>query len=42
MPSTQENIIRAMFEVVVTVQVGNDTRALFWRDRWIDGTYVEL
>jgi hypothetical protein len=36
LPSHAERIVRAMFEVSVTVQLGDGARALFWSDRWLD------
>jgi hypothetical protein len=30
-----------MFEVSVTVQVGDGAKALFWTDRWLDGGSVQ-
>jgi hypothetical protein len=37
-----ERIVRAMFEVSTTVQIGNGLQTLFWRDKWIDGSSVVL
>jgi hypothetical protein len=32
-----ERAVQEMFNVSVTVEVGNGRRALFWQDRWLDG-----
>jgi hypothetical protein len=41
LPHKNDHIVRAMFEASTSVQVGSGTRALFWRDRWLDGASID-
>jgi hypothetical protein len=40
LPRKQEAIVQAMFRTSVTVQVGMGNAALFWRNRWLDGSAI--
>lgn len=40
LPVKHEHIVTAMFEASISVQVGDGTRALFWRDRWLQGRSI--
>jgi hypothetical protein len=40
LPRKQEAIVQAMFRASVTVQVGMGNAALFWRNRWLDGSAI--
>jgi hypothetical protein len=37
-----EQMVQAMFDVSITVQIGDGTKALFWSDHWLDGSSFEL
>jgi hypothetical protein len=30
-----ERMVQAMFDVSITVQIGDGTKALFWSDHWL-------
>jgi hypothetical protein len=40
LPAREEPLVCAMFEASTTVQVDNGRCALFWQDRWLDGTSI--
>jgi hypothetical protein len=40
LPRKQEAVVQAMFRASVTVQIGMGNAALFWRDRWLDGSAI--
>jgi hypothetical protein len=35
-----EHIVKAMFEVFIMAQVGDETKALFWSHHWLEGSFV--
>jgi hypothetical protein len=41
-PTKQERVLHSMFDVSVTVELGNSTQARFWTDHWFQGTSIEL
>jgi hypothetical protein len=40
LPLRTENIVKAMLQIYVSVQVGDGGKALFWSDRWLGGSCV--
>jgi hypothetical protein len=41
LPSKNDRVIQAMFDVLVTIQVSNDSQARFWSDIWLVGCSLE-
>jgi hypothetical protein len=41
LPCREERIVHAIFQALVTVQIGNNLNAMFWVDRWLHGSSVE-
>ncbi|GJN00644.1 hypothetical protein PR202_ga17840 [Eleusine coracana subsp. coracana] len=41
LPSTAEHIIKQFFSIFVHVQIGDGSKALFWRDHWLDGKSLQ-
>ena len=40
LPDKSEGLVDAMFQVSVSVEIGNGQRALFWLDRWLQGKSI--
>jgi hypothetical protein len=41
LPQKEERLVHAMFQASTMVQVDNGRLALFWRDRWLDGSSIQ-